>query len=249
MNTVHKTNGTASVALALTLMFVPVAQASMVTVTATEDTRLEGRSDLQHNVNGSNTLVAVGTDLGNPAEVQRAIVFFDLTGQADPIGDATLSFVVRDLRTFAGQSVSVHLIAAANAGWTDANADWIDLDDSVSTPWTGGGGLGSPGGTGFGTALGTYTFTAGDVAGTTVSWTIPQAVIQGWIDDPSSNAGLLLYETTEGITNDFVFLYSSEAASSSNFPSLSYSVPEPSTFVMMAGALCGLGLIGWRRRR
>ena len=76
-----------------------------------------------------------------------------------------------------------------------------------------------------------------------VSWTIPQATIQGWIDNGATNFGIRLYADAG---TDLVF-HTSEDATLGLRPSLTYNtviVPEPSS-----AALLGLGALALILRR
>ena len=73
-----------------------------------------------------------------------------------------------------------------------------------------------------------------------VSWSLPGAVIQKWIDDPGSNNGLAFRTTT--LIRDLVY-YSSEAATGYQ-PRLTF-LPEPSSACLLAFG----GLVLLRRRR
>jgi hypothetical protein len=82
-----------------------------------------------------------------------------------------------------------------------------------------------------------------------VTWTIPEAVLQGWADDPASNFGFMLYAPTG---RDTIF-FSDESAHPSRFD---YSftlanmnnnaVPEPALFPAIGAAVL---VLGWRLRR
>ena len=76
------------------------------------------------------------------------------------------------------------------------------------------------------------------------SWTIPAAVLQGWIDQPSTNLGLLVFNTTLVFGQDLQF----GSGESANEPRLSFTaVPEPSTAALVGVMLAGFA--GLRRRR
>ena len=73
------------------------------------------------------------------------------------------------------------------------------------------------------------------------SWTIPAAVLQGWIDQPSTNRGLLVFNTTLVFGQDLQF----GSGESANEPRLSFmAVPEPTS-----AALLGLGTLLCASRR
>jgi hypothetical protein len=76
-----------------------------------------------------------------------------------------------------------------------------------------------------------------------VSWTLPAAYVQTWIDAPLSNDGLFVQNLTGGPLNDLQF----GSRESGNPPLLTFTVPEPSALA----ALCvgAVGVIGRKRGR
>jgi hypothetical protein len=73
-----------------------------------------------------------------------------------------------------------------------------------------------------------------------VTWTITAATIQGWIDNPASNNGLVVNNVNNG-GGDLIFV----SSESSNSPQLTFTVPEPSTYALLGLGVLGLGLL-WR---
>ncbi|MCA9260429.1 MAG: hypothetical protein KDA61_14555 [Planctomycetales bacterium] len=76
--------------------------------------------------------------------------------------------------------------------------------------------------------------------GTTTSFIIPEAMIQSWIDDPASNAGLL----GRAAASAFLEFSSSEANTVSRRPTLSFDfqvVPEPTAWLLAGLAAFALG--------
>ena len=93
----------------------------------------------------------------------------------------------------------------------------------------------------------------GECGGAFVTWTVPQSVVQGWINDSSSNAGLILIQGNE--TNNpgaFWVPYSKDGSNdffqaNMSEPTLIFDVPEPgSVFLLSLGVLC---LVATRRRQ
>jgi hypothetical protein len=78
-----------------------------------------------------------------------------------------------------------------------------------------------------------------------VSFTLPEALVQSWIDNPASNLGIGVYQLTSTST-DVNFL-SKETANPAQQPTLTVTtVPEPATLGM---ALLGGAAVLLRRRR
>ncbi len=112
------------------------------------------------------------------------------------------------------------------------------------------------------TAGGDYDPTASaslTIVGTTVdvsyTWSSTPSLVadvQQWLDNPASNFGWLLLNTSETGVQTFRAFYSREASTQSFRPSLAvtYQVPEPSTLVLFAAGSClGLTLAARRRTR
>jgi hypothetical protein len=173
---------------------------------------------------------------------------FDLTSLAGQTAtsDGTLTLTMAD--NHAGVPFSVYAISDANAGWSQGdNPSYApaDLGDvtyeyriSNTTPWVGGNGLAGMGG---------YDHTAvasgvGGLYNTTVTLTIPQSLIQHWIDGP--NAGLLISSTSES-WQAIQFRSSEDTAGR---PMLQINaVPEPGTLSAL-GVMASAWLLSRRRK-
>jgi hypothetical protein len=179
--------------------------------------------------------------------VHRGVLSFDLTSLAGQTvtGDATLTLVMAD--NHPGIAFSIFAISDANAGWLQgdnpayapASAGEVTYENKShpSTPWVGGDGLAGAGGYNP-VAVDTGT---GGAYNTTVVLTIPQAVVQGWID--TANGGLLILSDTQG---EVVQFRSSDDEISAR-PLLSVTaVPEPATGAFLT--LIGAGLMARRRQ-
>ncbi len=83
----------------------------------------------------------------------------------------------------------------------------------------------------------------------TMSFTVPQATLQSWIDTPSANLGFTLFRAPNpsyGNLSAMVF----SSAEGSQAPALSFStaIPEPSAYAAIAGSAL-LGFAALRRHR
>ncbi|MCC7350992.1 MAG: PEP-CTERM sorting domain-containing protein [Phycisphaerales bacterium] len=177
----------------------------------------------------------------------RSILFFDLSSLAGQTAtsDATLTLTMAD--NHAGVAFSIYAISDANAGWLQgdntsyapAGPGEVTYEDlsSPSTPWTGGDGLEGAGG---------YNHTAvdsgvGGLYNTTVNLTIPQSLIQHWIDGP--NAGLLINSDTMYVQIQF---RSSEDTAGRPMLQIN-AVPEPGTLSAL-GVMASAWLLSRRRK-
>ncbi len=172
------------------------------------------------NEGNSNLLSAYNNGSNN---VQRTFIQFDLTGQSglNLAGDGILT-----LRT-TGDANNFLLNGRwylADASWTEVQITWNNQPSTL------------------GAALSSVSGTFSDTASEEVSWMVPQAVVQGWIDNPALNRGLVLYSDS-GSTLTF---HSREFSGSTFAPRLSFTaIPEPGAW--LAG-LCAIPLALVRQR-
>lgn len=213
--------------------------------TGVADTWLNG-ADAPDNNFGQNGIM-LGT--------QRGILRFDLAGftfGGNPVTNAVLSLFVHSASAFGiGDGLNFYLVDSANAAWIEGSQangpalagepTWNNRQ-APSTAWTGGAGLGTPGGGGYG-ALPIATFLS-PIAGTNmmqIDVAIPVSVITNWM--AGNNAGLLISRSGGGEFD----LRTSEDSVASLRPllTLNTDIPEPS-----AAMLLGLGgLMVWRAWR
>jgi len=125
------------------------------------------------NLGGEEFCSLVGT-LGGRA---RAVVRFDLASvpQGTTVTSASLTLSIVD---FGDQVSGAVEVAPLLESWTELDVSWNQRDSSRG--WMG------PGGT-LGPAAGSVV-----VGSTTLAVTLPVPWIQGWIDDPTSNFGLVV---------------------------------------------------------
>lgn len=261
MNTRHTT---ASLLLALTLIAPAVARSEVVTLrdgvdgyAGTRDTGIYNRRD--HNY-GASTALFIGNQ--GDGHDQRILLYFDLSAYAGRtvVGDVTLS-LLQAPSTFVGTfSIGVFQISVANAGWiegagngtsaTTGEPNWAYSSAGDAVAWAGSGGLSTPGVDYVGAQLGTLVYDTA-LGFSTVTVTISSTVVQGWIDNPGSNAGLLLMRTDTDPVAAFGRYRTSEEATISARPALTFelaSIPEPATQAAWAGGMALAGVACMRRR-
>ena len=141
--------------------------------------------------------------------------------------------------TFLGLSYSPSLdltIRPVGAAWGEYTVTWNNFSNNVGAP------------VGGGTVL-AADFGAGDL----VSFSLPQALVQQWLDQPASNHGLILQP---GNGRDLAFAsreYMPQGGSAGDWaPLLSFTaaapVPEVERWALMAAGLQALGALVRRRR-
>jgi hypothetical protein len=202
-------------ALALTFLCIfqnSQSEADIFDVTAAADARVLSFFPNSNEGNG-NLLSAYNNGSNN---VQRTFVQFDLSGQSGLTvsGDGILTLsTTGDGNNF----LSNGRLFLADASWAENLITW---NNQPST---------------FGAALSSVSGTFSDTTSQTVSWTVPQAVLQGWLDNPSTNRGFALYSDS-GSTLTF---HSREWLPGVFSPRLGFtaSIPEPGALLV---GMCAL---------
>ena len=144
------------------------------------------------------------------------MIKFDLSGLAGSVvsGDAVFSIFVRDVHPkneTVQKNISVYSWSSLN--WDEKTitfsqvqfpADPTSLPSDLSLP-----------------KLGTVPINISN-RNSYIRFSIPRALVQGWIDDPASNHGLLVSNEQAAIGNDVVF--NSNGSTKDTEPTLSFSV-------------------------
>ena len=216
--------------IALFTFFALPCAAEVVTVGSSDDALIW--SERGENNYGTYTLFEGASDL-SATWVRRGVLSFDLSAYAGQVvdGDATLTLRVDSSSTQTrGDDLNLYAIYAANAGWSEDYTTWdyrtLDAGGGVYENWVGSGGTGSYFGLGNpGDAYESSPIDSASIPGNKVplSFTIPKAVIQSWIDSPGSNAGLLVRLADETTETDYVGLFSKEEATTSYRPLLEFT--------------------------
>ncbi len=197
----------------------------------------------------------------------RSLIRFDigaLDGQFASIDSATLTLTLAYTnKVTADVDVRLFLLDSLNSGWVEGtkSATTAGLGESCwnylaysNTPWVGGPGIGnSSDSAGIGELLDTVTVqTNGLALNTQYTFMIDSvgglAALTSWATGGANAGFLLATPETYGFQNAPYF-WSSEATTLAYRPelSLTYTIPEPSTFALMG--LGAVALLGLARRR
>ena len=225
------------IASALVLSFSVVVYGETFHLGASADTILWGNKNNWPETNttpfgGRTYLFSFNNDYYNGGYASP-VVKFDLTSCAGMTvtADASLSLYLQSHNpsSFVPGSSQLLTLKSVSQPWDEATATWNQFSSHFnSNPSYDGVRLSS-----------TRVLTSQE--GTYVSWIIPASVIQGWINNPASNNGLLLDpEFRSSNQGNMDFFFSSREGSMA--PQLSLSaVPEPASLSLLA--LGGLALI------
>jgi hypothetical protein len=193
----------------------------------------------------ADTYITEHPGLGGPNSTHGSQTFlWEVQG---PVGGGfrTYPLVQFDLSSFAGQMVSGPtaevrlLLTSSNVVPTQTvsiRLALVDWDEFTST-YANFGGTGFNLGTQVGSALSTRTVTFSG-SPESIAFVIPSATVQSWIDNPSSNFGLIWTSPPSGGSDDLVF----SSREGTVAPSLTFSlspIPEPgaATLLLVGAAL------------
>ena len=177
------------------------------------------------------------TDIGEV--VTYPMIKFDLSGHAGQVLTGAAVFKAFLLSGFSLAASRTVQIGAIQPSWDPAtvtydsfdiqsgNVDWLNSDSIV---WYDSSGNGDP----------RY-----------VSWTLPQAVVQGWIDDPASNHGVMPWNSAPR-TWEYDLVFASLENATWDYPAWLefHAVPEPGSCILLAiGMILGVAVCWAGRRR
>lgn len=237
--------------------------------TGAQDTMILTNSGGQQNLNfGGRTDFDVGTFNGS-GTARHTLIRFDLTslaGQFSTITGVTLRLTFSDtlvsFNVSTSNTVEVHQVAAANAGWVEGNGSstagtggqstWDFLNQWPNNPWAGSGGASTPGTDFLAATVASTPWSGAPPVGTTFDLVFTDtSFLSSWIS--GTNSGLFLKDATENVTaENRVNFYSSEFGTVAFRPELivTYTaIPEPSSLALLAGLGVLSGRFFLRRKR
>jgi Bacterial Ig-like domain len=179
------------------------AQSNHVLVAAGDAAILENAKNTNYGKN-----VTLGVDGDEPAGTTKdksALLKWDLSGIAPgtKVNSASVTLTVSN------SSTQTYQVYKLKRPWVELKATWVNYD--TSKPWQVAGANGT---------LDRDATAVGTIKPTTTgkqTITITPSVVQGWVDNPSSNQGIVIANTTN--TDGFDF-YSRESTTSSQRPTL-----------------------------
>lgn len=251
MKTSHNRAFLASLAIGLA-SFV-AAQSPAATITTTSSSNLE--------IYWNDTVLAANGDVllrrYNSAE-QSAIVAFNLGSlgwnNAWTVDSATLTLTVKSDGLTAGNRTLVldaKGVAPSNSAWVAGTSTWSYQVPST-TQWTNASGTSVNNfslAAGTWAALGTSTTSspsAPRAGNSTLTVSLNATMVQSWLNNPAIYNGMSLQANNSSDSGNIAFYGTGEASNLRPELSITYTIPEPTTALMVA--LSGLAFICLRKR-
>jgi glucose/arabinose dehydrogenase len=199
-------------ATAYTAAFAPDA-ATTYNLVSIGDTTISENGPTQ-NHGAANTVFTDGDDPAGSGKDKYALIKWDLSSIAPGtnVESSSMTLSVSD------PSTQAYPLRKLKRAWAESAATWNAYD--VGKAWEVAGARGT---------LDRETATVGSVTPTSVGKvTVPldRAVVQGWVDDPSTNYGIIIADPNNTNGADF---YSREAADASQRPQLTVNTSAPAT--------------------
>jgi hypothetical protein len=196
-----------AVVVALATSFAAHAFADIKTTESNGDTMIL-QNDPDKNYGLSTSLRADGDNPGGTGKDEEALVKWDLSDVPPGTGVVSAS-VTLTVNNASKQTYEVYKLKRA---WKELAATWNVYD--TGQPWEV---AGAKGALDRGAEVGTIT------ASTTgkYTFTLPPAVVQGWVDDPATNHGIII---ADAVNDDSVQFYSRQATDPSQRPKLTVDV-------------------------
>lgn len=233
----------------------------------TEDNILIAGSNANNNYGGNPSMLA-GYDGFVP---RRNLLRFDLSSLSlnpgESVSSASITLNLNARPTSGPVEIGVYEVIAANAGWVEGSSNgaieagassWNYLSTGAtppagSTTWDGGSNGALEGWPGSVSPMDVATITTTTALGTKITFDLSPAVVEGWINNPGSNGGVVL-SSTAGPPNSNNYLAGFDASEDGTValrPSFEVSViPEPGSASLLGGMVAmGVVLLGLRRRR
>jgi hypothetical protein len=195
-----------------------------VALTATADTYLSGdKKTVNSNFGAASSLIADGNpDFG-------ALLRWDLSSIP---GGSTLESATLSLN-ITGTSPDTYEIYELRRSWTESQATWNKAASGANWQSAGAKGSSDRGST----VLGTVTATATGIHNVVLN-AAGLAVVQGWVNNPSTNFGFVIQDYANTTRDDLVFS-SKEATVAASRPQLKVLYNPPSSAPLALGALEG----------
>ncbi len=229
--------GTVVTVFTFALCFIGSARASTVSLLASSDTYITDQPNLGGPTSAHGLDDLLWLSRGSGVTRKFPLVRFDLSAYENRIiNSPTAEFRLELVTAWGGQIGLMQSISIR-----ETLVDWDEK--TVSFANFGGTGFNEAAQTGSNLVTRNVTYNGLEES---ILFTIPSSVVQGWIDDPAKNYGLIVISNTPVNETDFVF----SSREGTVVPRLSFDVapvPVPSAFILFGSGI--LGLIGMAKRK